>query len=126
MKVHTLCLCILGGLSSLTANGEYAQLKFIDRRICHLGVINGDGMSITKRIYFWNPGVDTLSIDKLYKSCSCTEIELSKSILAPKDTAYIDIKIDPINKIGEQEIIVHMIANTDIRDHVIRVQFEVK
>lgn len=62
----------------------------------------------------------------MYKSCSCTEVKLSGRCLKTNEIGFAEVTIDTKNKIGHQEVIVHLIANTEIKDHVIRILFEVE
>lgn len=108
---------------NIASHDSLAQLEFINKRICDLGALRRTDSLITKKIYFWNPSSDTLKINKVYKSCSCTDVNISELSISPCDTAYVEVKIDVKDKIGDQEMIIHLIANTAIHDHVIRMMF---
>ena len=100
------------------------QLKFLSNRIKHLGIFAKDTI-ITVKTKFINNGDDTLHINNIYKSCSCTEVSIDKKSFLPNEEGELLIKIDTAGKIGEQDIVIHIIANTDEIDHIIKFELYV-
>ena len=81
---------------------------------------------MVKRIHFTNNSINLLEIQTVYKSCSCTNVSLSKDKILPDEVAYVDISVDTKNKIGSHEIVVHLKANTEKKDHIIRLIFSIE
>ncbi|MEG0518500.1 MAG: DUF1573 domain-containing protein [Bacteroidales bacterium] len=98
------------------------QLVFLTKRIQNIGNISKNTV-FTKEYKFINSGKNTLIIEDIYKSCSCTNIKLSSNEVHPNGEGILLITVDTTAKIGDQEIVVHLIANTKEKDHVIRILF---
>lgn len=113
-------------ISCFFSSSEYSDLTFLDKRIYHMGKIASYDTTFLKTIRFTNNSTEDLEILKVYKSCSCTDVKLSSKCLKPNEVGYVEITVNPLNSIGLQEITVHLIANTEIKDHVIRILFEVE
>lgn len=105
---------------------DFAKMTFLDKRICDLGTFPIKDTVLNKRVHFTNSSINLLEIQAIYKSCSCTKVSLSKDKILPDEEAYVDISVDTKNKIGSQEIVIHLIANTEIKDHVIRLIFMIE
>lgn len=109
-------------LVSCSMFGQSANLKFLTKRIINCGTITKDTI-INKAFRFINNGANALKIEKIYKSCTCTKVVLNKKRLNPNEEGLITLTVDTKNKIGEQEVIIHIIANTKEIDHVIMVRY---
>lgn len=121
-----LSLIILFFISKNINAQDFAKMTFLDKRICDLGSFPIKDTVLVKRIHFTNNSINLLEIHTVYKSCSCTNVSLSKDKILPDEVAYVDISVDTKNKIGSQEIVVHLIANTEMKDHIIRLIFNIE
>ena len=83
MKIYRIIIfALLLIYSSRVVAQGYANLSFLDKRICDIGTVAAKDTVLVKRFYFTNNGEDTLRISKIYKSCSCTKTVLSNKIIA--------------------------------------------
>lgn len=121
---HKTIILITFMFVSCSMFGQSANLKFLTKRIIICGTLTKDTI-INKTFRFINNGSDELKIEKIYKSCTCTKVELTKKKFKPNEEGLITIAVDTKNKIGEQEVIVHIIANTKEIDHVIMVKYSI-
>lgn len=95
--------------------GQTPSLRFLTKRIINMGPLSKDTI-IKKSFSFVNEGNRVLYIEKIYKSCSCTSVVLNKKQFFQNEKGVIDVTIDTKNKIGEQSVTVHLIANTKESD----------
>lgn len=68
-----------------------------------------------------NSGKGKLEINRINTGCGCTNAEISKNILAPKDTTLLKFTYDPKGKMGYQEEYIIIEANTDSLVHLLKV-----
>lgn len=106
----------------LFASSNEAELKFLTKRIQNIGNIPKDTV-FTKEYKFINNGDSMLNIENIYKSCSCTKVRVTPKEIYPNQEGILLVTVDTTAKIGEQEIIVHLITNTKEKDYIIRIIF---
>ncbi len=73
-----------------------------------------------KHIRIKNTGDENLYVLNVYKSCTCTQVTLSDSVLRPGEEKVIRIRIETEGKRGLQTIIVKLTLNTKRKYEVIR------
>ena len=71
-----------------------SECIFIENSDFDFGVIPDSVEQLYHRFSITNNTPDTCRIIRVEKSCGCTDVKLSNSILAPFSSSFIDVKID--------------------------------
>jgi hypothetical protein len=72
-------------------------------------------LTLKHRVVIENVGGDTLNIANVRPSCGCTTAPLSRNLLAPGDTASIDVSIDMKGRTGPQHKTITITSNDSAR-----------
>jgi hypothetical protein len=67
---------------------------------------------LTAKFFFVNSGKREVEIEYVNPDCSCTSYSLSKKVIYPADTAYVELSLNTANKYGKTKIYSTMKANT--------------
>jgi hypothetical protein len=100
-----------------------ADLVFLKRRV-DFGKVNNDS-ELFARFDFVNTGTENLVVDKVLSDCSCSVSRISKQIVAPKDSAFITVKLDTEHKKGKVKIYSTVYTNTPTRLYSLEVMADV-
>lgn len=88
------------GPSAQVATGP-AKLEVVGGDVVEWGNV-APGI-LHKTVQITNVGGDTLRIAEVKPSCGCTVAPISKTVLAPGDTATVDVSLDVANSTGAQQ-----------------------
>lgn len=79
------------------------------------------------RFKFYNKGLDPVTIQKIDKSCGCTDVIYPKKPVASQDSAFIEVVFDSKGRHGRQLKRVVITANNDsIRSHELLIWADIK
>lgn len=93
---HLLYLLFLLSLLACRHSGTGQQAKgvFIFEADYDFGIIPDSVEVLNHRFAIINHTSDTCNISRVNKSCGCTRLQLTHSIIAPFDTVFLDVEVD--------------------------------
>jgi hypothetical protein len=86
------------------------QLTILNKTV-DFGDVKPDTI-LTAKFFFVNSGKKEVQIEYVNPDCSCTSYFLSKKVIYPSDTAYVELSLNTENKYGKTKIYSTMKANT--------------
>jgi hypothetical protein len=109
----TLCLSAFAQNNKQNGYQNERQLKILNRTV-NLGNIQHDTI-LTAKFLFVNTGMAVVEIYSIKTDCICTEYSISKKVVSPSDTAYLELKLDTKNRDGLHKLYAVMETNTKTR-----------
>jgi hypothetical protein len=106
----TLCVCIFSQNNKQGEGQNERRLKILNR-VVNLGDIKDDTI-ITARFYFVNVGTKGVTIYSVNPDCTCTGYFVSKEVVSPSDTVYVELKFDTKDKGGPYKLCAVMETDT--------------
>lgn len=93
---HLFYLLFLHSLLACSHSGTSQQTKgiFISEADYDFGVIPDSVEILNHRFAIINHTSDTCNISHVNKSCGCTHLQLTNTIIAPFDTVFLDVEVD--------------------------------
>lgn len=109
-----------GGESTVNARGTSgapaasftgAELVPLDGTELELGDVD-DGLLLTREIALENPTQAVVSIDRILRSCGCTETKIDRTSVAPGEHVTASVTIDPRGRAGPLDTTVTLLSKT--------------
>jgi len=110
--------------STTTANAADAPVMKFDKEIYDFGKIK-IGDKVTHDFKFSNTGKSPLIITDATASCGCTKPEWHKSPVKPGESGYIRVTFDSAGKMGLQDKMITITANTNPAQNMVHLIGEV-
>jgi len=99
------------------------QLTVINKTV-DFGNVKPD-TTLTVKFFFVNSGTQNIAIEYVNPDCTCTNYTLSSNIVNPRDTAYVELRVNTTGKYGRNKIYSTMRANTFVKMYKLTVVFTV-
>ena len=94
-----------------TLDSTYLPILTWEETVYNFGTIL-EGDIVTKEFNFTNTGTAPLLIVKASSTCGCTIPEWPKEPILPGNTGSIKVKFNSLDKMGDQNKVVTIFANT--------------
>ena len=98
-----------------------AKILFVRNKVVLDKVTLGD--TLKHRFRFKNTGNENLVIHAVEPSCTCTNFILSKKTVAPGESAYVELRVVPKIKYGQELVYAIVKTNTQAKYHKISLAY---
>ncbi|MEJ5995797.1 DUF1573 domain-containing protein [Pedobacter sp. Du54] len=96
-----------------------------EKQSIDFGTVSKDTLLVGK-FGFQNTGKDPVRIISIQPDCECTNFHISKKLIQPMDTASISLSVSTKNKVGKNELNSTIVANTEAKLYLLKLNFSVK
>jgi hypothetical protein len=108
LLIIAVVLCI--GVFSQNNTSNEKRLKILNKTV-DFGDVTSDTI-LTAKFYFVNTGTKEVIISSVNPDCTCTGYSISKDVLSPSDTAYVELRLNTEHKCGHIKLCAAMKTDT--------------
>lgn len=97
LKYRKALVAMLAAVAILYVYAD-TDMSWVGGTVFNMGTINESDGPVSHRFIMRNTGTDTISLIKAAASCDCTTAHISRTIVAPGDTASVTVTFNPYRR----------------------------